>query len=274
LKHDEGFRMTKTFTRGTLAAMLLGLAFIPPAHAKPFTEIAFGVDPTYPPFESLSPSGQIQGFDIDLGKAICAELHVKCVFISQTFDGIIPALQARKFDAILSSMSKTAKRMKVINFSSEMYHSPSSLIAKKGSALKATPAGLKGKTIGVEAGTIQEAYANAYWKPYGVSVVSYAGQDQVYADLLSGRLDAAFQSGVEADYGFLRTPKGQDYAQVAEVASDPKGILGSYSAIGLRKDETQLLQRIDQAIATVHTDGTYKKLESRYFNFSVYSGAE
>jgi lysine/arginine/ornithine transport system substrate-binding protein len=232
------------------------------------------VDPTYPPFESLAPDGQFQGFDIDLGKAICARLHVKCVFVSQPFDAIIPALEARKFDAILSSMSKTAKRMKVIAFSAEMYHSPSSLIAKKGSNLQATPAGLSGRTVGVEAGTIQEAYANAYWKSSGVNVVPYAGQDQVYADLVSGRLDAAFQSAVEADYGFLRTPQGKDYAQVADVASDPRGILGSYSAIGVRKDDPQLLQKINAAIAAIHADGTYKKLESRYFSFSVYSGTE
>ena len=263
--------MTKTFTRGVLAAMLLSFASALPAHAKAFTEIKFGVDPTYPPFESLSPSGQFEGFDIDLGRAICAQLKVKCVFVSQTFSSIIPALEARKFDAILSSMSKNAKRAKVIDFSSEMYHSPSSLIAKKGSDLKMTAASLKGKTIGVESGTIQEAYANAYWRPDGVKVVSYAGQDQVYADLLAGRLDAAFQSSVEADYGFLRTPKGQDYTQVADVSSDPRGILGSYSAIGVRKDDPQLLHAIDEAIATIHADGTYSKLQAKYFNFSVYT---
>ena len=263
--------MTKTLTRGTVAALLLGLAFTLPAQAKPMSEITFGVDPTYPPLESLSPSGQFQGFDIDVGKAICAKLDVKCVFVSQTFDSIIPALQARKFDAILSSMSKTEKRMKVIAFSSEIFHSPSSLIAKKGANLQATPASLKGKTVGVEAGTIQEAYADAYWKPFGVNVVSYAGQDQVYADLLSGRLDAAFQSGIQADYGFLRTPQGKGYAQVAAVSSDPKGILGSYAAIGLRKNDPQLLQKIDQAIAAIHSDGTYNKLEAKYFDFSVYT---
>jgi lysine-arginine-ornithine-binding protein len=262
--------MMKTLTRGALAAMLLSLASTLPAQAKALTEIKFGVDPTYPPFESLSPSGQFEGFDIDLGKAICAHLHVKCVFVVQTFDSIIPALEARKFDAILSSMSKNAKREKVINFSSEMYHSPSSLIAKKGSGLQATVMSLNGKTIGVEAGTIQEAYANAYWRPYGVNVVSYAGQDQVYADLIAGRLDATFQSSVEADFGFLRTPKGQGYAQVADVSSDPKGILGSYSAIGVRKDDPQMLQKLDQAIAAIHADGTYNKLQAEYFSFSVY----
>ena len=253
--------------------MVLGLAGQVPAQAKAFTEIKFGVDATYPPFESLAPNGQFQGFDIDLGKAICAYLKVKCVFVSQTFDSIIPALEARKFDAILSSMSKTPARAKVIDFSSQMYDEPTSLIAKKGSGITASVDSLKGKTVGVEAGTIQESYANAYWKPNGVNVVSYPGQDQVYSDLLAGRLDASLQDSVEADYGFLRTPKGQDYHLVADITSDPKDVLGSFVAIGVRKNEPELLAKIDQAIAAIIADGTYKKLEANYFNFNVYNAA-
>jgi lysine/arginine/ornithine transport system substrate-binding protein len=262
--------MKKLFAAGTLAAMVLGLGFSAAAHAKDFKEIKFGVDATYPPFESLAPSGKMEGFDIDLGNAICEHLKVKCVFVSQTFSSIIPALQARKFDAILSSMSKTPEREKAIAFSTEMYNEPTSLIAKKGSGITATVDGLKGKTVGVEAGTIQESYANAYWKPFGVKVVSYPGQDQVYADLLSGRLDASLQDSVEADYGFLKTPKGADYALVANVTDDPKDVLGSYVAIGVRKNEKELLAKIDDAIAALHKDGTYDKLQSKYFNFSIY----
>lgn len=263
--------MKKLLAAGLLAATMFG-SLGAAAQAKSFTEIKFGVDATYPPFESLAPSGQMQGFDIDLGKAICAYLKVKCVFVSQTFSSIIPALEARKFDAILSSMSKTPERAKAIDFSSQMYDEPTSLIAKKGSGIQATVASLKGKTVGVEAGTIQESYANAYWKPHGVHVVSYAGQDQVYADLLSGRLDASLQDSVEADYGFLKTPKGKDYALVADVTSaqDPKDVLGSYVAIGVRKDEPELLAKINEAIAAIHKDGTYNKLQSQYFPFSIY----
>jgi ABC-type amino acid transport substrate-binding protein len=169
-------------------------------------------------------------------------------------------------------MSKTPARAKVINFSSQMYDEPTSLIAKKDSGIKATVDSLKGKTVGVEAGTIQEAYANGYWKPFGVNVVSYPGQDQVYADLLAGRLDASLQDSVEADYGFLKTPKGADYALVANItsSSDPKDLLGSYAAIGIRKNEPELLAKIDEAIAAIIADGTYKKIESQYFNFSIY----
>ncbi|MDE1897366.1 MAG: transporter substrate-binding domain-containing protein, partial [Rhodospirillales bacterium] len=193
--------MKKIFAPALAAASILGMAMPVAASAKPFTQITFGVDATYPPFESLAPSGAFQGFDIDLGKAICAQLKVKCVFVNQAFDGIIPALEARKFDAILSSMTVTPERAQQVAFSSEMYDEPTSLIVKKGSGLVPTAASLKGKTVGVEAGTIQETYAKTYWQPNGVNVISYQGQDQVYADLLSGRLDASLQDSVEADYG-------------------------------------------------------------------------
>ncbi len=241
-----------------------------PAPAKPLKEIKFGVDASYPPFENLTPSGGFEGFDIDLGKAICADLKVKCVFINQGFDGIIPALQARKFDAILSSMTVTPDRAKVIDFSSEMYNEPTSLIAKKGSGLVPTAASLKGKTVGVESGTIQETYAKTYWQPNGVNVVSYKDQNAVYADLLAGRLDASLQDSVEADYGFLKTPKGSNYVLAGNVTSDPQDVLGSYIAIGIRKDEPALKAKIDKAIATILANGTYKKIEAKYFNFNVY----
>jgi lysine/arginine/ornithine transport system substrate-binding protein len=257
------------------AICAVGMAAAPLAvHAKAITEITFGVDPTYPPFESLSPSGDFQGFDIDLGRAICKELKVtKCSFVSQGFDGIIPALQARKFDAILSSMTVTPERQEAIAFSTEMYNEPTALIVKKGSGLIPTAASLKGKTVGVESGTIQESYAKTYWAPNGVTVVSYPGQDQVYADLLSGRLDASLQDSVEADYGFLKTPKGADFSFGGDVTSDPKDVLGSYIAIGVRKDEPELLQKINWAIAELHKSGKYKEIEAKYFNFDVYGPA-
>ena len=261
----------KKLAAAALALTALGFTATLPAQAKTLTEIKFGVDATYPPFESLSPSGQFVGFDIDLGRAICAELKVKCAFVSQGFDGIIPALEARKFDAILSSMSVTPARATQIDFSSEMYDEPTSLIAKKGSGITPAVASLKGKTVGVESGTIQETYAKTYWQPAGVKVVSYPGQDQVYADLLSGRLDASLQDSVEADYGFLKTPKGADYMLAGNVTNDPKDVLGSYIAIGVRKDEPELKAKIDGAIAAIIANGTYKKIEAKYFNFNIYN---
>jgi len=239
------------------------------AVAKDLSVIRFGVDPTYAPFESKAPDGKLLGFDIDLGNAICAKLHAKCVWVESDFDGMIPALKARKFDGILSSMNVTEKRMREIDFSDKLYNAPSRLVAKKGSNLLPTAESLKGKRVGVVQGTIHEAYAKAHWESQGVTIVQYQNQSRVYEDLQSGRLDATLQHAIEADVGFLKKPGGQGYAFAGLELQDPK-TLGTGSAVGLRKEDAELKKAINGAIAAILKDGTYKQIEQKYFSFNVY----
>ncbi|HTH60038.1 MAG TPA: ABC transporter substrate-binding protein [Paraburkholderia sp.] len=234
------------------------------AHAKDWTTIRFGVDASYAPFESKAPDGKVVGFDVDLGNEICRRLNAKCVWVEQDFDGMIPALKAKKFDGVLSSMTITPQRAQQIAFSDKLFNTPTRLVAKKGSSLQPTADSLKGKSVGVEQGTIQETYAKANWAPKGVNVVPYQNQDQVYADLLSGRLDAALQDEVQADLGFLKTPRGAGFQ-----FAGPEIPTGA-AAIGLRKEDTDLKAKIDKAIADMIKDGTYKKIEAKYFDFDVY----
>lgn len=263
--------MKKLFGPTLAALCVFGSALPACAATKPLKQITFGVTETYPPFESLSPSGQFTGFNIDLGNAICAELKVKCKFVGMAFEGLIPALKAQKFDATLAAMTVTPQRAKEIAFSSELFDAPTSLIVPKGSIIKPTVASLKGKTVGVEAGTIQERYARAYWQPEGVTVVSYEHQTQVYADLASGRLDAALQNAVSADGSFLKTSEGKNFQFAGNASYDPKGILGLYAAIGVRKDDPELLKKINWAIARLHETGEYDKIQAKYFSFNIYN---
>src|ERR1700722_11377506 len=198
------------------------IAWSPYALAKDWKVIRFGVDPSYPPFESKAPDGNLVGFDIDLGKALCAKLNAKCVWVENDFDGMIPALQARKIDAILSDMSVTDKRRQQIDFTDKISDSPTRMVAKSGSNLQPTAESLRGKAIGVEQGTIQETYAKTYFEPNGVNVVSYQNQDQVYADLKSGRLEASLQNEAQATVGFLKTPEGQGFAFSGPEINDKK----------------------------------------------------
>ncbi|WP_233855818.1 ABC transporter substrate-binding protein [Paraburkholderia sp. HD33-4] len=239
------------------------------AHAKDWSTIRFGVDASYPPFESKGSDGKLVGFDIDLGNEICKRVGAKCVWVENDFDGMIPALKAKKFDGVLSSMSMTPQRAEQIAFSSKLFNTPTRLVAKQGSGILPTAESLKGKTVGVEQGTIQETYAKTYWEPAGAKVVPYQNQDQVYADLISGRLDAALQDAVQADQGFLQTPRGKGFAFVGKDLVDPK-ILGNGAGIGMRKEDTDLKAKVDKAIADMIKDGTYKKIEKKYFDFDVY----
>ncbi|MFL9866507.1 ABC transporter substrate-binding protein [Paraburkholderia fungorum] len=241
------------------------------AYAKDWSTVRFGVDASYPPFESKGPDGKLVGFDVDLGNEICARLKAKCVWVENDFDGMIPALKAKKFDGVLSSMSKTPQRAEQVAFSAKLFNTPTRLVAKTGSPLLPTPQSLAGKTIGVEQGTIQETYAKTYWEPKGAKVVPYQNQDQVYTDLLSGRLDASLQDAVEAEIGFLKTPRGAGFAFAGKDIVDEK-VLGNGAGIGMRKDDADLKVKVDQAISDIIKDGTYKKLEKKYFDFDVYGG--
>jgi lysine-arginine-ornithine-binding protein len=252
----------------TLSAFC-ALAMLPLAVlAQDKEAIRFGVDPSYPPFESKAPDGSFTGFDIDLGNAICAQLHQKCVWVEQNFDGMIPALKARKFDAILSAMSATPARRQQIDFSHRLYNSSSALIARTGSNLQPTAQALQGKRVGVVQGSTQESYANAEWAPKNVTVVSYQTQDQIYQDLVTNRLDAAFQAAVQADFGFLKTPQGKGFALVGKPVGDSR-VAGDV-AIGIRKGDTPMETQINQAIAAIRQDGVYQQVAAKYFNFNIY----
>jgi len=257
--------MRKVITAVSLALMATSFG----AFAKDWKEVRFGVDASYAPFESKAPNGQLVGFDIDLGTEICARLKAKCVWVENDFDGMIPALKAKKFDGVLSSMSINEARLKEINFSAKLFNTPTRMVAKTGAGLMPTAASLKGKRVGVEQGTIQEAYAKAHWAPGGVEVVPYQNQSLVLADLASGRLDASLQDAIQADEGFLKKPEGKGFAFAGGDLNDPK-TLGTGAGIGLRKEDTDLKAAIDKAIASMLKDGTYKKIEKKYFAFDVY----
>jgi lysine-arginine-ornithine-binding protein len=252
-----------------LLTTLCTLAMLPfTAHAQDTQTLRFGVDPSYPPFESKAPDGSYVGFDIDLGNALCTQLHKKCVWVEQNFDGMIPALKARKFDAILSAMSATPTRRQQIDFSHRLYLSSSALIAAEGSSLQPTAQALQGKRVGVVQGSTQESYANAEWAPKNVTVVSYQTQDQIYQDLVTHRIDAAFQAAVQADFGFVKTPRGAGFALVGKPVSD--GRVAGDVAIGLRKGDAALETEINQSIVAIRHDGVYQKVAARYFNFDIY----
>jgi lysine-arginine-ornithine-binding protein len=253
-----------------IATVLLAVASTT-AMSKDLTTIRFGVDPTFAPFESKTPQGTLQGFDIDLGNAICAQLKAKCVWVETGFDSIIPALKARKFDGILSAMTMNEARAKQVAFSDKLYQSPSRMIAKAGSPLLPTPESLAGKTLGVAQGTTQEAYAKANWAPKGVNVVSYANQELIYPELLNGRIDATFTDAVVGDLGFLQTAQGKGYAFAGEPVRD-EAILGQGVGIGIEKSNQPMIDAINSALREMHKNGTYDAIQKKYFSFDIYGG--
>lgn len=232
-------------------------------------EVRFGVDPSFPPFEFKTPDGQLAGFDIDLGNAICSEMQVRCRWIENSFDGLIPALKAKKFDGILSSLSITKERSQAINFSDKLFNTPAFLVAGKNSGLKPTAESLKGKHVGVQQGSVFETYAKKFWVPAGVDIIPYPSADAVYADLVVGRLDATLDDATVVTESLLRKPEGQNFALIQPRVND-RDIFGPGTGIGLRKEDGALQASLNQAIAKIRSDGIYNKLAAKYFTFNIY----
>jgi len=229
-----------------------------------------GVEGAYPPFSSLGTDGKLKGFDIDIASALCERLKLRCVFVQAEFDAMIPALRAKKFDAIVASMSITPERMKAVAFSDKYHHTPSRFLARVDSRFEVTPEGLNGRRIGVQRTTVQDRFLTAMFK--GSVIVRYAKQDEVFLDLVNGRIDGTLVDSVAADQGFLKTPAGRGYAFRGPVFDDP-AFFGAGAGIAVRKGDTRLRDEINAALAAIRADGSYKKLNDRYFDFDIY-GAE
>ncbi|GAB2469363.1 MAG: lysine/arginine/ornithine ABC transporter substrate-binding protein [Comamonas sp.] len=231
-------------------------------------DLRVGTNPAYEPFEYKTPSGEIVGFDIDIANALCEQLKRKCVFVESEFDSVIPGLQAKKFDVIISSISITPERQRVVDFTKRYYKTPSAIVVKK-TVKYDNPASLKGMKIGVLKGSTQEKWALGELKPAGVNVVAYQSQDQVYLDLQAGRLDGTVADKVEVNGGFLRKPEGKDYGYVGRDQYDEK-YYGEGIGIAMRKGQKELKQQLDEAIDTIRKNGTYAKIAKKYFDFDPY----
>jgi lysine/arginine/ornithine transport system substrate-binding protein len=247
----------------TAALLLAASLCTATAFAAEADTLRYGVEAQYPPFESKAASGELQGLDIDVGNAVCAAAKMKCAWVETSFDGLIPALQGRKFDEINSAMNATDQRRQAIDFTTVVYRVPTQLIAKTGSGLEPTPASLKGKNIGVLQGSIQENFAKAHWAEAGVNVVPYQDQNQAYTDLKAGRLDGTLVLSAAGQTGFLSKPDGAGYSFVGGPVRDDK-ILGSGIAFGIRKGDDALKQRLNTAIAKLKADGTIAKFAKKY----------
>ncbi|MCD6666272.1 ABC transporter substrate-binding protein [Hydrogenophaga bisanensis] len=238
-----------------------------PAPAE-MPELKVAIDPTYEPFTFKTADGKPTGFDVDIAEALCAEMKRKCVYVEQVWDSMIPGLQAKKYDVIISSMSITDERKQAVDFSDKYYATPSRIVVKEGTAYT-DPASLKGKKIGVLKGSTQEKYAMGELKPAGVNVVPYEAQDQVYLDIKSGRLDGTVADQVEVNGGFLRKDEGKGYGFVGPVLDDIK-YFGYGVGVALRKGEDDLRNQLNAAIAAIRGNGVYETVAKKYFDFDPY----
>ncbi len=257
--------MKKVWVVVAVLALALSAASL---QAKDWKKVRVGVEGAYPPFSYVTPDGELAGFDIDIAKALVAAMDAEIQLVPQDWDGIIPALMARKYDAIIASMSITEERKKKVAFSNKYYNTPAKFVCKKGEITEISPASLKGKNVGVQRATIHDRYlTDNYGKD--VDIKRYATQDEAYLDLVAGRVDLLLADSVAISDGFLKKPEGQDYQFIGPDLNDPKWF-GEGTGVAIRKEDKDLVEKFNQAIEKIRADGTYKKIQDKYFDFDVY----
>lgn len=257
----------KTFSAVLMATLLL-IACAVPVSAGNWKTVRVATEGAYPPFNSVDSSGQLEGFDVDIAKALCKEMGVECTLVIQDWDGLIPGLLAKKFDAIIASMSITEERKQKVDFTDKYYVSPARFVARKDAKIEISKAGLKGKTVGVQRATIHENFVR---DNYGdsVQIKSYATQDEANMDLTAGRVELVIADATVLQGGFLDTPAGKDYAFIGPSFTAAKWF-GEGIGIAIRKGDDDLKEMFNKAIQAIRNNGVYQKINAKYFNFDLY----
>ncbi|MBY8158302.1 ABC transporter substrate-binding protein [Vibrio fluvialis] len=251
-----------------LVTALAATAVTGVAQAKEWKTVRFGIEGAYPPFSWTEADGSLKGFDVDMANALCKEMQVECKIVPQDWDGIIPSLLARKYDAIIAAMSITEERKKKVDFTHKYALIPNKFIAKKGANLDFTKEGLKGVKIGVQRATTHDKYLT---DNYGdaVEIVRYGSFDEAYLDLANGRIAAVLGDASALEDGVLNKPGGEGYEFVGPSLTDPKWF-GDGFGIATRKQDTDLTEKLNAAIDALRAKGEYQKIEAKYFKYDVY----
>ncbi|WGF89238.1 transporter substrate-binding domain-containing protein [Marinivivus vitaminiproducens] len=270
--------MTRRWVAGAFAVGL-GLSLADPAAAA---DLRIATEGAYPPWNSVDSSGQLIGFELDLARNLCERMQVECEIVVQDWDGIIPGLLAGRYDAIMAGMSITDERRQSIAFSHAYANTPIAFAALKGSDLESLDVGtdkinfaepspeldaavakmkeaFDGLTIGAQVSTTHQNLVQEYFGDVA-EIRTYDTMDNMALDLGSARIDAGI-----SELDFIRSVMDNNPDVVVVGPNMSGGPLGEGVAAGLRKDDTELVEKFNAAIEAAKADGTIKTLGEQWF---------
>ncbi len=246
-------------------------ALILPSFARETLRI--GIEGAYPPFSEVNAQGELAGFDVDISRALCEAMAADCELVQVDWDGLIPALKAKKIDAIIASMSATDERKKSVSFSEKYYSTVGKIVAPVVMAEEITDGNLqemlKDKVMGVQRGTIHDSFVTAELSDTLGEIRRYNTQDEANLDLRAGRIDVTLADQIALINGFLDTPEGEGYAFAEPKFDDPK-YYGEGVAIAVRLGDETLAERFNAAILKIRENGKYLEINDRYFPIDIY----
>jgi polar amino acid transport system substrate-binding protein len=236
------------------------------AHAQETPPIRVAIEGAYPPFNYIDQNNELQGFEVDLLKALCDAMKASCMPTTHEWDGIIRGLVNRDYDAIMSSLEITERRRNRIAFSQPYYRVPVAFIGPAGSDVKEiSPQALAGLTIGTTDKSQQAAYLEKFFKDSEIKL--YGKLEEANLDLLTERLDLVLGDKFGLTK-FLESREGACCRLIADVPPETGFQFQTYG-IGLRKEDTQLKERFDAALRQIVADGTYDRIRAKYFPFDI-----
>jgi lysine-arginine-ornithine-binding protein len=251
--------------RKVIAAATLVAGTFAGSQAVSADTIRIATEGAYAPFNMKNEQGELIGFDVEIAKALCEQMKADCTIVEQDWDGMIPALRGKKFDAIIASMSITEERLRAIDFTDPYYTNALAFVAAKGVEFGTDKESLKGKTLGAQRATIAGQYLEDELGEV-VTVKLYDTQDNAYLDLASGRLDGLVSDKFPA-YDWLRTDDGAKFEFKGDtIKTETVDKIG----IAIRKGDSELKEKFNEALKAIVENGTYEKINANYFPFSIY----
>ncbi|MGP5325212.1 transporter substrate-binding domain-containing protein [Vreelandella titanicae] len=250
-----------------IATALTSLMFALPAYSD--SPLRLAVDVPFEPFQYRLPDGSLTGFEVDLGEEVCRRIERECEWVEQGWDGIIPGLLARKYDAIVSSMAITDARREQVLFSEPYYSNPSVWVTQLDKEIDTEDRDtLEGLSVGVQRGTIRDAYITDVYGDL-VDVRRYATGEDLAVDIQSGRLDAAFMYYPLALSSLQVDQEGSGVVTSSPMVRDPKSYFGHGVAAAFHPRNEALAEQFNEALREIKEDGTYDELMNKYVDYDI-----
>jgi len=248
-----------------LSAVLILISTVPRAdatsHTKPIT-IRFASE-IYPPFTALHSNEELQGFDIDIAKALCEKINAECTFSNDKFSNMIPSLKAHKYDAWISAITISEEHQKEVSFSKPYFSTKAVLIATNDTVFNAAPVEIKGRTIGIGEHTCYIQYLK---NTYGdtIKVKTFHTKNESLLALEKGEVDAVIGDDLALKHWRLSQKDPKKYRLIGLPAKYSQLVWHKYG-IAVAKDNDELIEDLNHAIYHIESDGTYDTLVKKYF---------
>ena len=281
---DAFWRVVRNLLRprvGVILAILISPACADPAPSfwdpalhldKPDTSglraIRFLTSDDYPPLDFVRADGELAGFNVEIARAICEELHIGCTIQARRWDTLVDSLETGKGDALIASLTATAALREQIDFTQPYYQTPARFAVRKESALRdATPATLAGKKVGVIAGSAHEAYLTSYFP--AAQRTAFPNFPALHDALRAGAVEAVFADGLTLAIWLA----GESSAECCVFKGGPyteSRFFGEGVGIAVRKEDANLRRAMDWALARISQRGVYAEIYRKYFPVGFY----